>query len=67
MSKPCPRCRSNDPLDVLTLGLTKTSSGRIKCSKCGGRGNLRDGALCYKCNGSGRVDCPRCDGSGRID
>lgn len=61
----CPKCQDVFA-HTITFGMLDVGTGRVKCRKCNGDGNLRDGRLCHSCNGSGRVDCNRCGGTGYI-
>lgn len=69
MSKACRKCQdaSQSLIEVFSLGSVACGTGQVRCPKCRGDGELRDGRLCHRCNGSGTVECPRCEGTGMLD
>ncbi len=69
MSRPCRKCQSGSDAvaEIITLGFISSGTGYVKCPKCRGEGELRDGRVCHRCNGDGKVECPRCGGSGTLD
>lgn len=52
---------------MAAVGFDVPGQGEVKCFKCKGSGELRNGKTCDKCDGRGRIECQRCGGTGWLD